>query len=553
MECVIWFRQVLPWVLGISVVACGGGGGSSLPLPQPTRPVVEQRTPLPFSDTALVSSVVSVRFSEPMRASTINTDSFTLVDSARDPVAAIVSYDDATNTALLAPDRELAPGRSFLATLVDTITSQQGVPLAEDVVWSFATGETTVMVSVDAGGRQSVVSGSRFADTDGSARLVVFESDASDLVADDSNGLRDIFVKDTVTGAIRRANLAQGGFQALTGASFASVISADGRYVAFESLATDLVLVGTNGLRQVFVKDLQTGAVTVVSSSRSGEDGNGVSSAPAISGDGRFVAFASLATNLGPRGFNGQRQVYVRDLHTGVLVLVSRNVAGEPAGVPSDARPAISGNGELVAFESLATDLLPGGGNGLRQVYVRDLVLDTLRRVSSDSLGQEAAGGASSAPALSADGSAVAFESLALNLAPGGGNGFRQIYLKELDSNLTRVVSASVAGGLGDDLSQSPRLSADGRFVTYATLATNIDPAAGNGNRQILIRDMDSPVSLLASSAQAGVAGNDLSEFPVLSEDGNYVVYQSLASNLVDTDTNLFTEVFRSFNRLTLP
>jgi Tol biopolymer transport system component len=270
-----------------------------------------------------------------------------------------------------------------------------------------------------------------------------------------------------------------------------------------------------------------------------------------LSADGRYLAFTSLATNLTARGSNGQRQAYVKDMDTGVVRRVSSDLGGNPANVPADSAPAISDDGDLVVLESLATDLVPGGTNGLRQVYVSDLGTGLVRLVSSDLLGRQATGGASSSPAISGDGRLVAFESLATNLVPAGSNGLRQIYTKNLDSGLVRLVSASFSGDQGDEASTAPSVSVDGELVSFSTLARNLVPGGSNAFRQILVKGMDTGLVAVISANEAARQGNNTSDLPSVSADGVYVVFQSLADNLVENDRNTFTEIFRALNPLT--
>jgi len=530
---------------------CNGDGDSDPPvLP---RAQVDGVTPLPRSETALVSAPVRAVFAQTMDAASVNESTFTLVDPLRNPIPADVSYDDQTLTAILEPKADLLPGTAYRATLSGSVRSAAGFPLATDFVWTFLTSPALAVVSTNRDGELSNSASSTFADSDREARLVAFESDAVDLVPDDTNELRDIFVKDTVTGLIVRANTSERGEQAVDGASAGAAISADGRYVAFESLATDLVDRGTNGLRHIFRKDLQTGAIRVVSRNRDDDLGNEASFGPTLSADGRYVAFASLATNLSDPVSNGLRQVYVKDMDTGVVQIISLNVDGDPAEVPADSVPAMSSDGQRVAFESLASNIVPGGTNGLRQVYVRDLTSGLVTLVSSDSDGLQATGGASNVPAISADGQFVAFESLATNLVSEGGNGLRQVYVKSLDSGLTVLASSSLDGDPGDEASSAATISGVGRFVAFASLASNLTSDATGAFRQILIKDLETGRVSVASSNNLGDPGNNISDFPSLSEDGAYVVFESLADNFAENDSNLFTEIFRSLNRLASP
>ncbi|MHB9054157.1 MAG: TolB family protein, partial [Thermoleophilia bacterium] len=258
-------------------------------------------------------------------------------------------------------------------------------------------------------------------------RYVAFHSNATNLVAGDSNAAADVFVKDTQTGAISRVSTDSLGAQATGGASYIPAISAGGRYVTFFSDATNLVAGDSNAAADVFVKDTQTGATTRVSTDSSGAQATGGSSYPAISADGRYVAFHSNATDLVAGDSNGVWDVFVKDTQTGATTRVSTDSLGAQAtGGSSD--PAISADGRYVTFHSDATNLVAGDSNGVWDVFVKDTQTGAISRASTDSLGAQATGG-SSDPAISADGRYVAFHSDATNLVTGDSNGVADVFV----------------------------------------------------------------------------------------------------------------------------
>ncbi len=302
--------------------------------------------------------------------------------------------------------------------------------------------------------------------------------------------------------------------------------------------------------QQIYVRDRQTGLTSLVSvdNNVASNPGTGVSSAPSISGDGRFVAFVSLATDLlapGPAVPVGQ-QIYVRDRQTGLtsLVSVDNNVAPSPGTAPSSA-PSISGDGRFVAFVSLATDLLaPGPAVPVgQQIYVRDRQTGLTSLVSVDNNVAPSPGTApSSAPSISGDGRFVAFVSLATDLlAPGPAvPAGQQIYVRDRQTGLTSLVSVdnNVASNPGTGISSAPSISGDGRFVAFVSLATNLlapDPVVLAG-QQIYIRDRQLEQSSLASQDNtntnaAGIGG--ISGTPSTNSNGGYVAFFSQATNLV--------------------
>jgi Tol biopolymer transport system component len=199
-------------------------------------------------------------------------------------------------------------------------------------------------------------------------RYVAFSSDSSTLVAGDTNGTFDVFVHDRQTGTTTRVSVGPGGRQAERGGGSAA-ISADGRYVAYYSSDPGLVSGDTNGQEDVFVRDQRTGAVERVSKSSRGVQSNGFSYNPAISADGRYVAFGSDASNLVPGDTNGAHDIFVHDRRTKATTRVSVGPGGRQANGQS-LSPVISADGGVVAFTSQATNLVPGDTNGEGDVFV---------------------------------------------------------------------------------------------------------------------------------------------------------------------------------------
>jgi Tol biopolymer transport system component len=300
-----------------------------------------------------------------------------------------------------------------------------------------ATSETAEAVSLAADG-SALDGGSTQPSISADGRYVAFTSAATGLVAGDGNGCTDVFVHDRETGVTTRVSVGGAGAEA-HGDSSRPSISADGRYVAFESLASDLVADDTNGVCDVFVHDRQTGSTTLVSVTPGGAGGNGPSSDPSISADGRSVAFESLASDLIPGDTNGISDVFVHDRQTGSTTLVSVTPAGAGGNGPSS-DPSISGDGRRVAFESAATDLVADDTNGVSDVFVRDRDAAATIRVS---VAQDGTEGdlAGSRPCISADGQWVAFDSAADNLAPGDTNEDRDVFLASVDFTVQEPVA----------------------------------------------------------------------------------------------------------------
>ncbi|MEO6202368.1 MAG: hypothetical protein ABIU05_12040, partial [Nitrospirales bacterium] len=261
-------------------------------------------------------------------------------------------------------------------------------------------------------------------------------------------------------------------------ASYLPVLSADGLYVAFSSSASNLVVGDGNETTDIFVYDRQAKTTTRVSVDLGGGDPDGHSSSPAISADGRFVAFSSLATDLVPGDSNEKSDIFVYDRQAGTTTRVSVNLqSGDPDEVSY--RPALSADGRFVAFESDATNLVTGDGNGTRDIFVYDRERETTTRLSGDRQGGDANEGSYN-PILSADGRYVAFESLAGNLVAGDANGTLDIFVYDRQTGNTSRVSVALQGGDPDRASYQSSLSADGRYVAFASSASNL--VAGDGN-----------------------------------------------------------------------
>jgi Tol biopolymer transport system component len=405
-----------------------------------------------------------------------------------------------------------------------------------------ASSPRTVLVSRNSAGTQGNGAGNSFLPSiSADGRFVAFQSDATNLVPADTNGTSDVFVRDLVTTSTRLVSRNSAGAQGNDG-SFDPSISADGRFVAFYSYATNLVPADTNGTSDVFVRDLVTGRTRLVSRNSAGTPGNSASFDPSISADGRFVAFDSIATNLVPADTNGDNDVFVRDLVTGRTRLVSRNSAGTPGNSDSFG-PSISADGRFVAFNSYATNLVPADTNGTFDVFVRDLVTGRTRLVSRNSAGAKG-NGASFDPSISADGRFVAFDSNATNLVPADTNGDSDVFVRDLVTGRTRLVSRNSAGAKGNGFSYSPSISADGRFVAFYSAATNLVPAETSGGLDVFVRDLVTGRTRLVSRNSAGAPGNYNSYRPSISADGRFVAFDSIATNLVLRDTNGRSDVF---------
>jgi hypothetical protein len=380
-------------------------------------------------------------------------------------------------------------------------------------------------------------------------RYVAFESRATNLVAGDTNGDFDVFVRDGQTGATERVSVSTGGAEG-NGDSLDPTISSNGRFVVFDSAASNLVSGDGNGVFDVFLRDLRNGTTERVSVDSTGKEGNDASRHPAVSMGGRYVAFVSSATNLVSGDSNGVADVFVRDRQTGTTERVSVDSSGNQSDGASTSC-SISSDGRFVAFASVATDLVSGDTNGTFDVFVRDRQNGTTERVSVDSSGGQG-DAASLDPSLSADGMLVAFDSAATNLVSGDGNGRYDVFLHDRASGVTGRVSVDSNGTEGDDSSWYPALSGDGHVVAFQSLATNLVANDNNARYDVFTHDVVSGTTERVSVDSNGSQANDVSDLPAISSDGRFVAFESGATDLVTGDTNSAYDVFVHGPYLTL-
>ena len=369
-------------------------------------------------------------------------------------------------------------------------------------------------------------------------RYVVFHSSASNLYPGVSG--THVYRHDRITDETVLVDLATTGFPS-AGPSLRATVSADGRYVAFDSSATDLVPGDTNRAQDVFVRDMNSTTTRLVSATSTGDPANGssaltgLSGAHGISDDGRFVVFTSAATNLAATN-NGLQHVYVKDLETGAVERVSVNTAGELANGIS-MTPAISGNGLFVAFQSAATNL---SAANTPQVYVRDLAAGT---TTLESAGAATVGLASSVPVLSYDGRYVAFVTAAHLDPRDADNGNTDVFLRDrtLGTTVTASPSSNTASGVPTG---SPSISSDGRWVAYQSLDDMIvRPDVGN-LIDIFLYDRVTEAVVIVSRNDADEQANMPSVGPSVSGDGGLVLFGSTASNLAAPPQGVGNQLF---------
>jgi Tol biopolymer transport system component len=403
---------------------------------------------------------------------------------------------------------------------------------------------TTALMTIGSAGEQAN-DNTVYSAVSGNGRFVVFASSASNLVSGDTNEAADVFVRDRATGTTSRVSVSSAEEQS-NGANSEydpPAISADGRYVAFVSDASNLVPGDTNGHADVFVRDRTRGTTARVSVTEDGRQANGDSHAPAISMHGGYVAFYSLASNLVRGDSNGSSDVFLRNRTRGTTRRVS--VSGNGAqgnGASFDA--AISEHGGTVAFNSSSSNLVRGDHNQRSDVFAWDRATGATRRVSLSSTGV-AANLDSDHPSVSAHGRYIAFETDASNLVAGDTNGHHDVFVRDRHYGTTERVSVSSDESQGETWSLSPAMSGNGRYVAFESPALNLVPDTFDGDRvRVFVRDRWAGSTSLVSVNSDGVQANSDAGFPVISTDGHHITFDSGATNLVPSDTNDKEDVF---------
>ena len=397
-------------------------------------------------------------------------------------------------------------------------------------------------VSLGVGSVEAVgSSGTASLSSDGS--YVAFQSSASNLVPGDTNAQPDVFVRDLVARTNERISVSSTGLQA-AGGSWSPVMTPDGRFIAFDSVAMNLAPGGHLPFMDVFLHDRTTGLTERLSDGIGGVLGNNGSYRPSLSADGRFVAFESTASNLVAADTNHTADVFLRDRSTNSLVRVSvTSFLAQASGPSWDAK--ISADGRFVSFTSAAVDLVPGDTNAALDVFVHEISSAITARVSVNDGGFQALGGHSSGAMLSSTGRFLAFSSGARNLVTNDSNSFGDVFVKDLTTGRVRLVSISTAGIQANGVSSDACISADGRTVGFVSEASNLTRADRNLLADVFVRDLETGRTRRLSIAQSGSEANAVSRKPALSADGRSLAFESAADNLVPGDTNSTDDVFR--------
>jgi len=418
---------------------------------------------------------------------------------------------------------------------------------------------SVTLSSVTPDGLSSGDSSSQVSAVSSGGRYVVFTSTAGNLVTGitDTNEVEDVFIRDRLTNTTTLVSVSVTGASAGDAISYNPTFTPDGRYVVFLSQASNLSAgtVDANATVDVYIRDVVTGTTELVSVNNTGAGaGNAESSTglkPAVSADGRYIAFTSEATDLvnGVTDVNGSTDVFLRDRTFATTTLLSVSLSGTATGNDASADPVITPGGTHVIFSSDATNLttVPGGsGNIYRRVV--DTGVNTL--VSVQANGTTAAGGSSGA-VMSSDGRYVAFASDNANLVSGDVNGREDVFVRDTTLNTTTLASVATSVGGGDGVSFAPSISADGARVAFLSTSTNLVDAITDTNtvQDVFVRDVlagtTQVVSVTPDNTATGAATLGSTQ-ATISDNGRFVAFRSDAADLVTdvTDTNGLNDIF---------
>ncbi len=391
------------------------------------------------------------------------------------------------------------------------------------------------IASVDSEGMQGS-SGSRYAAISADGRYVAYESSSPELAPGNTAGEDEIYLTDQLTGTTTRVSQGLFGAAADNDSREAS-ISDDGRFVAYSSWASNLVVGDLLYTQDIFVYDRVTGKNTRITNPNPDNNGLGNSSDPAISADGRYVAYESGASGLVPGDNNHSTDIFVYDRNTGETERVSIDSDGNEVSNGGCIAPAISGDGRFVAFVSSMEELVPGDNNNYQDIFVRDRQAGITTRVSVNPVGGDPNHN-SFTPAISHDGRYVAYVSAADNLVEGDSPFFRDAFVYDRETGVTRMASRSIEGLVSRSAVHAVDISADGQYVAFSGQGNTYVDNDFNQGDDVFLHHHATGYTRLVSLDSSGRQGIYSSEHPALSTDGRYVAFHGTSPNLVPNDTN---------------
>jgi Tol biopolymer transport system component len=415
--------------------------------------------------------------------------------------------------------------------------------VAVSVTSAGASPPSTTLVSIAHGHSTGAAAGLQSPSVNG--RYVAFVSLADDIVPGDTNRGEDLFVRDLKIGKTQRVSVSSTGAQANNSLMniMNHAVTGTGRYVAFGSTARNLVKGDTNGTYDCFVRDLTKKTTVRASLGVGGVQGNDTAGSCLVTDDGNSAVFTSFANNLVPGDTNDMPDVFVRNLVTGAVHRITVTPTGQQAargGILMDMTP----DGRLIVIESISGDLVPGDTNDEVDQFVYDRRTGRMTQVDVASDGTRPALSGEEG-SISADGSRVAFETRA-SLDPADTNQLYDIYVHDLASSHTALASLGRNGVVGDGNSQRATLSGDGSVVAFDSAADNLFPGDVNNAADIFSRDVGTPGLRLITQSPTGAVANGDSVRPVITRNGRAIAYSSGATNLGPEVDDPFGDVYLS-------
>jgi len=404
------------------------------------------------------------------------------------------------------------------------------------ITLSFASGETSKTLNIP------IVDDNLY-EGEETLNLTLSNPTAGSILGSQKTALLTITDNETIGGLGATTRISQGSNgEESNGSSRYPLISGDGRYVAFHSSSTNLVAGDTNGRDDIFLYDTVKSTTIRVSQASNGDQANDNSGATSISADGRYVSYSSFATNLVPNDTNNSPDVFVYDTATQTTKRVSVTNNGVE-GTGGSYSPSISADGRYVAYWSMSDNLVTGDTNNSWDVFLYDTLTGTTKLVSVDNAGNQ--GNLDSHyPSISGNGRYVSYWSKANNLVPGDTNNLYDVFLYDTLTQTTTLVSVNNSGTQGNITSLDQCISLDGGYIAYRSFANNLVPSDTNNKSDIFVYNTNTKTATRVSVDSKGNQANGESYSPFISGDGRYVTYHSEASNLVPQDTNATVDIF---------
>ena len=545
--------------LCLSLVGCGGLGDDDSSQGQdgsgiyfsvtgsaPVAVNVVSHSPVSNGTNVRTNAVIHVEVDAALNGSAVTDMPIQLIHF--DTLAVIptaMGYDAGSNTVMLTPLTSLEPDSNYQVEISEAEFGEERFSM-DSLSWTFSTEAQIVRVSSHNDGTEGNGNADKgFVNDDGS--VIAFSSRAKNIVDGDSNKKEDAFIAlNLMTERVLTWDDKQANNHIDT-----PVVSGNGDHLAFYSGANNLVDGDNNGQMDVFHFDAQSKSITIVSKHSNGTLGNKVSQFPSISANGQYIVFTSAATNLVDGDTNGRKDIFRHNRITGETERVSVASDGAQGNGHSNTNAGnhglISADGRYVVFTSKAKNLVDNDLNKKRDVFLKDMVTGAVTLVSKHSNGTQA-NNHSNHPAISHDGRYVVYSSTATNLVDGDTNKKKDIFLFNTNDQSTVRVSVDTTNGNANGNSDRPSINVDGQFIVFESSASDLIDDDFNGKRDVFVMNTATMTIARASESALGFGGNQTSHLAQMSGDGRYVIFSSTAGDLVLDDYNGKKDIFRVLN-----